>query len=86
MLKEEDYFVIKKSLLYVISEFGLSPVTLPSCAMTTFRLKIKKFKKIKNRTLKAVIWTAPSPVQYGHEGIHSHLQDYNYKFARSSLI
>jgi hypothetical protein len=40
--------------------------------MTTFRLKIKKLKKNKNRTLKAVIWTAPSPVKYGHEGIHSH--------------
>jgi hypothetical protein len=59
-----------KSIIYR-GEFGLSPVTLPSCAMTTFRLKIKKLKKIKNRTLKAVIWTAPSPVQYGHEGIHS---------------
>jgi hypothetical protein len=49
-------------------------VRISSCATTTIGLEIKKLKKLKNKILKVMIHTAPSPVQYAHEGIHSLLR------------
>jgi hypothetical protein len=50
-------------------EFGFPPVRISSCTTTTIGLEIKKLKSI---ILKVMIYTAPSPVQCAHEGIHSH--------------
>jgi hypothetical protein len=49
-------------------EFGFPPVRISSCTTTTIGLEIKKLKSI---ILKVMIYTAPSPVQCAHEGIHS---------------
>jgi hypothetical protein len=46
-------------------------VRISSCTTTTIGLEIKKLKKLKSIILKVMIYTAPSPVQCAHEGIHS---------------